>query len=279
MKPGHSETAEEIVARSGSNLAFALALLPPERRHDMRVFYAFCRVIDDVADDRGESLLNRRKALDRWRALIAGAAAHQGIEEEFCSLCRKYDLDPELLNEIIDGVALDLEPVRFETAKDLERYCFKVAGAVGLISIEIFGCRNDKTKQYAEHLGYALQWTNIMRDVAEDADEGRIYLPLEDLEQFHITPDEILKKQVPQDRFSDLMNHQCGVARNYYRRAAGNLVEEDRPNLRSPELMRRIYFGILCKMEKDNYRVFEKRYRLSKFRMMSEFIMAKYLNH
>ncbi|MDF1755975.1 MAG: squalene/phytoene synthase family protein [Verrucomicrobiales bacterium] len=278
MKPATSETSQEIVSRSGSNLAFALAVLPPEKRRDMQVFYAFCRVIDDIADTPDIPILDRIMALDHWRNVISGEAENSGVESEFQEVVKKYDLSEVLLNDIIDGVSMDFEPLRFQTAQDLKQYCFKVASAVGLISIEIFGYRNPSTKIYAEELGYALQWTNIMRDVAEDAAESRIYLPLQDLDRFGIRESDLLDRKIPQRGFRKLMEQQGIVARAFYESSALALPIEDKPNLRSPELMRRIYFGILKKMENDNYRVFEKRYRLSKVRMLSEFFRAKFLS-
>lgn len=271
-----TETSQEIVGRSGSNLAFALAVLPSEKRSDMAVFYAFCRVVDDIADDPGIPLPDREAMLDRWRRLISGEIqGKQGIESEFIELRDKYQLDRKLLGQIVDGVAMDLEPGRFPKYEDLLDYCFHVASAVGLISIEIFGYQCESTKIYAEKLGYALQWTNIMRDVGEDAGESRIYLPLEDLEEFGIGETEILAGRVDRERFQGLMNKQSRTARGFYRDAVLALDSRDRPAMRSPELMRRIYSGILDKMERDNYRVFEKRYRLSKVRMLAEFLKAR----
>lgn len=242
------------------------------------MFYAFCRVIDDIADTPDIPILDRIMALDHWRNVISGEAGNSGVESEFQEVVKKYDLSEVLLNDIIDGVSMDFEPLRFQTAQDLKQYCFKVASAVGLISIEIFGYRNPSTKIYAEELGYALQWTNIMRDVAEDAAESRIYLPLQDLDRFGIRESDLLDRKIPQRGFRKLMEQQGIVARAFYESSALALPIEDKPNLRSPELMRRIYFGILKKMENDNYRVFEKRYRLSKVRMLSEFFRAKFLS-
>ncbi len=277
MKTGTAQTAREIVARSGSNLAFALGVLPPEKRSDMKVFYAFCRVLDDLSDAPGLDLNQRQSGLDHWRELTAGASPRPGIEAEFVQLKEKYHFDSHLLNELIDGVAMDLEPHRFQTVDDLKRYCFRVASAVGLLSIEIFGYKNANTPKYAENLGYALQLTNIMRDVGEDAANRRVYLPLKDLAEFGIQETEIIERRAPVAAFEKLMAHHSQIARHFYDEATRHLADEDKSSMRSPELMRRIYFGILQKMEKDNYRVFEKRYRLSKMRMLTEFLRAKFL--
>ena len=273
-------TSQEIVKQSGSNLAYALAVLPRKKRYDMGVFYAFCRVIDDIADEPGFSSKERVEGLSRWRSLIdspAESKPQEGIEQEFVALVERYSLKPETLKEIITGVEMDLEPIRIQTRADLKNYCYHVASAVGLVSIEIFGYTNPKTIVYAEKLGYALQWTNIMRDVAEDAEEGRIYLPLDDLHRFGISPFELIKKEVDQEKFHKLMAYETKTARLFFKQAAERLPAEDKASMCSAELMHRIYSGILDKMEADGFQVFDKRYRLSKAQMLGEFLRAKFL--
>ncbi len=272
-----TETSLEIVQRSGSNLAFALAVLPPAKRDDMRVFYAFCRVADDIADDPGFSIEERQAALLHWRELIRGdgASARSGVETEFVELVKRQQLDPVELEAIIDGVEMDLTPLRFQTAEDLQRYCYHVASAVGLVSIRLFGYTQPETRVYAEQLGYALQWTNILRDVGEDAEEGRVFLPLEDLERFGLSDSDLLSGKPDPEKFRVMMEYQATVARAYYEKAVEALGAVDRKSMRSAELMRRIYSGILSKMEKGGFQVFEKRYRLSKPRMIAEFLRAK----
>ncbi|MEO0415266.1 MAG: squalene/phytoene synthase family protein [Verrucomicrobiota bacterium] len=269
-------TANEIVRRSGSNLAYALALLPVGKRHDMEVFYAFCRVVDDLADDDNSPEAPRLEALNRWRKIIDSQIKPDSIlEQQVSSLLPSYPFDLSHFHAIIDGVESDFSPSDYQTQEDLRLYCFQVASAVGLISIEIFGYTQPETKIYAEKLGYALQTTNIMRDVREDAERGRIYLPQDALDEFNV-PRESLLTLTPEHRpFSQLMTHQSGIARGYYSAALENLNPKDRSAMRSPELMRRIYYGIHQKMESDNFHVFEKRYRLRKTRMLAEFLRAK----
>ncbi len=271
-----TETSTEIVRRSGSNLAFALAVLPRETRQDMGIFYAFCRVVDDIADDPDISLSDRRKGLERWRGLIIGEVKPQvGIESEFVDLCARRSLSEEDLEAILSGVEMDLEPLRFQAADDLKRYCYHVASAVGLVSIEIFGYEDQRCREYAEQLGYALQWTNILRDVGEDAEEGRLFLPLDDLSRFGLTEEDILSGSPDRASFERLMKHETSVARSFYAEARAALPEVDRKSMRSAELMRRIYSGILDAMEEDGFRVYKTRYRLSKCRMIGEFLRAK----
>lgn len=279
MNPAPTETAAEIVRRSGSNLAFALAVLPREKRRDMGVFYAFCRVVDDLADDLGIPIEERRAGLDRWRAIVRGEleSTEPGIEAEFAEMALRHDLPPAELEAILDGVEMDLEPLRFETSEDLKQYCYRVASAVGLVSIEIFGYEDSACRDYAEQLGYALQWTNILRDVGEDAREGRLFLPRADLEMFGLAESDLLAGQPDRAKFGRLMKHETATARRFYEAAVAALPVGDRRNMRSAELMRRIYSGILDEMEADGYRVYETRYRLSKPRMICEFLRAKFL--
>ena len=273
-----TESSREIVSRSGSNLAFALAVLPRRKRHDMGVFYAFCRVVDDIADEPGIPVAERRAALQHWRDLIRGRVEQPrpGIETEFVDLCRRYILREDDLEAIITGMEMDLEPLRFESAADLKRYCYHVASAVGLVSIEIFGYTDPTTRLYAEQLGYALQWTNIMRDVGEDAREGRLFLPLEDLRRYGLSEQMILDGKPDRAKFQRLMKHQAGVARAFYVTAGSALPAADRAAMRSAELMRRIYSGILDRMEADGFHVYDRRYRLPKSTMLCEFMRAKY---
>lgn len=259
--------AEAIVRAAGSNLAFALAVLPKDRRRDMRVFYAFCRVIDDIVDAETAPETEKRAALDRWRALVEGRLAESdarpGLEAEMSELIRRRELPVATLMEIIDGVAMDLDRFRYATIEELLVYCHGVASAVGLVSIGIFGCREPGSRLYAEQLGYALQLTNILRDVAEDAARGRIYLPQTDLERFGVGEAEILAGKPDPGRFAALMAFECDRAESYFAAALAALPDSDRRALRSAELMRAIYSRILGRMKADGFRVFEKRYRPS----------------
>ncbi len=277
-----SANAREIVRRSGSNLAFALAVLPRASRRDMEVFYAFCRVVDDLVDDPGLSSAERREGLDRWRALVEGTAPdpRPGIEREFDELRRRRDLRREDLLAILEGMEMDLAPQTFGSEADLRKYCHHVAGAVGLVSVAIFGCTDPEARAYAEELGQALQWTNILRDVGEDAERGRVFLPLEHLHRFGLDEAAILSRSPDPEKFGRLMRHEAAIARARYCEALAvfaALPPADRSALRSAELMRRIYTGILDAMERDGFRVFATRYRLGKATMLGEFLRAKFI--
>lgn len=243
-----------------SNLAFALACLPKDRRGDAMIFYAFCRAVDDIADDPTLPSAEKTVRLDQWKTALTDQT---GLPESLRGLIGRRNLDPNLLREIVLGVEMDIAPRFYETDQDLRAYCWRVACAVGLVSIEIFGCRHPGSKIFAEHLGYALQLTNILRDVAEDAALGRIYLPQENLRRFGVRPDRLLAGQ-PDGDFSGLMQFVAERARLEFHQARKTLPAPDARALRPAALMQAAYEKILTRMTADGFRVFEKRYRLSR---------------
>ena len=258
-------SAEAITRASKSNLALAFIALPSERRRDITVFYAFCRVIDDIADEPGRSPEEKSLLLAAWkRALCEPFEGEPPLAPQVRALIGKYRLNTQWLLELIEGCEMDLVPARYETYDDLRLYCYRVASVVGLVSIEIFGHQNPATQRYAIELGHALQLTNILRDVGKDlANEGRIYLPLADLARFGIDPSDLAMRQGG-PRFGELMAFEAERAQALYESAIAQLPPEDRRSMRPAEMMRRIYHRILRKMSRDGFQVFEKQYRLSK---------------
>ena len=244
----------------GSNLAFALFLLPADRRRDALVFYDFCRTVDDLADDEDQPLDARAAALDEWETALI---FNQGLPIELSHIIERRGLDVHLLVEIVMGMKMDLVPRRYETLDDLLKYCWRAACAVGLVSIDIFGCKDPGSTVYAENLGYALQLTNILRDVREDAERGRVYLPENALRRHGVTSDSILQC-TPTGNFSALMSEIASEAGRYFASAEKSLPKEDARALTSARLMHAIYWRVLEKMRRDGFRVFEKRYGLSK---------------
>jgi 15-cis-phytoene synthase len=255
-----------------SNLAYALGCLPPVRRHDALVFYDFCRAVDDIADDPERSSENKRELLELWKT---GLTRGENLPEALVAVLVRHGIDRRLLLEIVRGVETDVEPTRFQTYEDLRTYCWRVASAVGLVSIEIFGCKDPASATYAELLGYALQMTNILRDVAEDAAVGRIYLPIEDLRKFDVNESSLLAKE-PSGNFRDLMRFEAARARALFVAARQALPAGDADALKPAELMRAIYERILSRMEADNFRVFEKRYRLSRVEKLFVFLYFRF---
>ncbi len=262
-----SMDAAAIVRRSRSNLAFALACLPKLRRHDMYVFYAFCRVVDDLADDEGIPLEQRRTGLARWRDVIHGRGGPLNeLESAVAAVQQRHAVPAEEMEGIISGVSMDLEPRRYANWEELALYCHRVAGCVGLVSTRIFGCRAPQSRDYALALGHALQITNILRDIHGDWENGRrLYLPQDEMAAAGVTEDDIARGQVTEP-FRKLMAQQIARARANYREAEAALTETDRIPLLASEAMRRIYSETLDLLEKDGCRVFDQRYSLPKWR-------------
>lgn len=258
-------TASEITRKAKSNLAFALHILPPDRRQDMVIFYAFCRTMDDLADDVGIAPERRRRLLDSWKhGLTHGFPNPDHFQKEVLSLRDRREIPNDLLLAIIDGCCMDLEPQRFETWEDLSGYIWKVACAVGLVSIRIFGCQDPASEKYAVALGHALQLTNILRDIEEDYANGqRIYLPLTELSRFSYT-EEDLRNSVRDERFLAMMTFESERAEHYFRDAENLIPVIDRAALVPARIMGDIYQLLLEKMRDDYFQVFSKRYRISK---------------
>ncbi len=264
-------TAEEITRRSRSNLALAFVALPRERRQDISLFYAFCRVVDDLADEPDFPIEERRLGLQRWReSLRAQIVDEPVIAPAVRTLIAKYELDPELFSEIIAGCEMDLDGARYATWEELRAYCYRVASVVGLISIEIFGYKDPRCREYAVELGLALQLTNILRDIGEDyRNGGRVYLPAEDLARFGYS-EEDLAKGVHNEAFLHLMQFEADRAHGFYQRAVAALPDADRGTMVAAEIMRAIYGAILTRMERDRFRVFDRRYRLHRWEKVWE---------
>ncbi len=260
-----SPSAEAITKASKSNLALALIALPRERRRDMTTFYAFCRVVDDIADEPSVPAEEKRVQLDAWRRAVGETfSSEPALAREVRALIAKYQIDANLFREIIAGCEMDLAGARYETFEDLRLYCYRVASAVGLVSIQVFGSKNPAAKKYAIDLGMALQLTNILRDVGQDfANGGRIYLPLEDLRRFDFSPDD-LSAQRHDSRFQALMTFEAERALTFYHNAVSAMPRDDRRALVAAEIMREVYGQLLGRMRRDGFRVFDRRYSLSK---------------
>lgn len=268
--------SSEITRKAKSNLAFALNILPKERREDMVVFYAYCRVIDDIADEESQPVEQRIAQLQAWRkGICEGFEMPTHFEEEVVALQKKYQIPLDLMVAIIDGCAMDTTAQRFQTWEDLQGYTWKVACAVGLISVKLFGATHPSSETYAVALGHALQLTNILRDIREDLENGgRIYLPIDDLQRFGYSESDLLAR-VHDERFLALMNHLADRAEALYEQARASLPAGDRKSLMAAEVMRDIYHTVLQQMRADGFNVFKKRYSLSNFRKMA--ILAKHM--
>lgn len=256
-----------IVRASGSSFHQAFRLLPLERRRSLEALYAYCRVVDDAADDGGDA----RAAVAFWREelarVLAGAPTHP-VGVALTDSMARFAIPPQHLVEILDGVAMDLVPQRFATFAELRRYCYLVAGAVGLATIPIFGCRDPRSRDYAEALGVALQLTNILRDVAEDAERGRVYLPQEDLARFGYGERD-LATHVRNDAFRALVAFECARAGEFYAAARRALTVVDQRALAPAEGMRLVYRRVLAKIAARPEIVFGPQVRLPRWQKVA----------
>ena len=252
------EESQAITRRSASNLALAFIMLPKPKRLGMAALYAFCREVDDVADEESIPVEQRRSQLAAWREDVR-AACNGGhpkfiVNRELQPVIVAHRLPFDLFDDLIRGVEMDLDIKRYETYEELEQYCYRVASVVGLLSIEIFGYKNPVCRDYAVHLGKALQLTNILRDVRTDAERGRIYLPLEELRKFAVRPEDIFQfNYTPQ--FRELARSVAQRARQHYQRAREALPPEDRKAMIAAELMGAVYWRLLCKLEACEFNV------------------------
>lgn len=254
---------EDKVAQSGSNFSLSFLFLPKEKRKAMNALYAFCREVDDVVDECSDKDV-ARKTLQWWRQDITAAYTDQAehpVNKALSAIRHDYNLPLEYFLEIIDGMEMDLDYDAYPTFKELSLYCYRVASVVGLLSAEIFGYENRTTQKYAHQLGMAFQLTNILRDVGEDRDRGRLYIPLDELERFSVSSDDVLNRNL-NDNMKKLLRFQYQRANEYYDKAFKLLPEEDRYAQRIGLIMAAIYHKTLKKIEQEDFPVFEKRVRL-----------------
>src|SRR3989449_581350 len=248
-----------ITRKSASNLALAFVLLPRAKRYGMSALYAFCREIDDVADNESISVEQRREQLAGWRADLGRACGQEtprfAVNRELQPVIRRYRLPVAHFEELLRGVEMDLEINRYQDYEHLELYCYRVASVVGLLSIEIFGYRNPACREYAIYLGKALQLTNILRDVRADAQRGRIYLPLSELAACRVSTEDILRLEYS-PRFVEAARNVAERARNFYRLARETLPPEERRSMAAAELMGSVYWRLLRKLERQQFAVF-----------------------
>ena len=258
---------QEKAAASGSSFYYSFLFLPAQRRRAITALYAFCREVDDVVDEASEMQIAAAK-LAWWRAeianLFAGNPQHP-VAKALQVHKDSFGITAERLNEIIDGMEMDLTQTRYLDWPGLERYCYRVAGVVGLLAAGIFGYRDPRTLEYAKHLGIAFQLTNIIRDVGEDARKNRIYLPLDELKRFDVPAADILNgRQTPQ--FKALMEFQEQRARAYYDKAFAALPAADRRAQRPGLIMAAIYKTLLEEIARDGFRVLTQRTSLTPLR-------------
>jgi phytoene synthase len=263
------EYCQQKAAASGSSFYYSFLFLPPERRRAITALYAFCREVDDVVDECADASVAAAK-LAWWRneiaALYDGAPQHP-VTRALAPVIGMFNIDPARLGEILDGMEMDLHHARYPDFGSLERYCYHVAGVVGILAARIFGHTNPQTRQYAQALGTAFQLTNIIRDVGEDARKNRIYLPMDELARFDVSAADILHARHT-EAFSRLMAFQIERACAHYDRALALLPSEDRRAQRPGLVMAAIYRTLLDEIRRDGSRVLTHRIALTPVRKL-----------
>ncbi|HZS10505.1 MAG TPA: presqualene diphosphate synthase HpnD [Blastocatellia bacterium] len=263
---------QDLAKTIQSNFFYSFLFLPKQKREAIIDIYKFCRAVDDIVDDMmdaqaaGEAahVNDPLEALNEWRRELDACYAGRPTTTQSQKLRRVLDRFPmpkEYFEELIAGCEMDLSRQRYETFDELYQYCYRVASITGLMCIEIFTYRSPRTREYAINLGLALQLTNILRDLKEDAARGRVYLPQEDLRRFDYSERELMDGVI-NDNFRALMRFECRRARDYYRRAAECLPAEDLPTLTAARTMGKIYFRLLEQIEEVSYDVFNHQIRL-----------------
>jgi phytoene synthase len=253
---------KDVARKSGSSFYFSFFSLPEEKRDAITAVYAFCREADDAVDEPGDQDPNH--LLAEWRAELArtyDGHPSRPLTRSLSEAIIQFDLTRIYFEGILSGCEMDLTTLRYPTFDTLYTYCYHVASEVGLLCMEIFGYRSERMKDYAVKLGLAFQLTNILRDVGTDAERGRIYLPLEDLERFNVSEDDILQKRVT-DNFRRLMAFEARRAWTYYHATEALPTPAERPAICAAEIMRAVYSDVLKRIEKNNYDVYSTRIRV-----------------
>jgi 15-cis-phytoene synthase len=260
---------QQKASQSGSSFYYSFLFLPPERRRAITALYAFCREVDDVVDECTDVAVARTK-LAWWRSEVAAlyaGGAHHPVAQALATVVTSFRLPQERLQEIIDGMEMDLTHRRYADFAALKLYCHRVAGVVGLLSAEIFGYTDPRTLDYAENLGMAFQLTNIIRDVGEDARRDRVYLPLDELARFNVPVADIMQARATAG-FRQLMEFQFDRALDYYRAAFAALPPADRKAQRPGLVMAAIYQTILAEIRADGMPVLTQRTSLTPLRKL-----------
>jgi phytoene synthase len=263
------EYCQQKTAQSGSSFYYSFLFLPPERRRAITALYAFCREVDDTVDETTDQSVARIK-LAWWRnevALMYSGTPTHPVMLALQPHLAPYDLKQEHLQAIIDGMEMDLDQSRYLDYPNLKKYCWHVAGVVGILSASIFGVTTPQTLQYAETLGLAFQLTNIIRDVGEDARKGRIYLPISELQQFNVTAADLLNAR-HSEKFEALMKFQADRAQKLYDEAFALLPKQDRRAQRPGLMMAAIYRTLLDEVERDGFHVLNQKISLTPLRKL-----------
>lgn len=274
------DEAKKIAKESRSSFYYAFNLLPSQKRDAMNTVYAFCRQTDDIIDEGNEPSETKYEKLRRWRIELEKSVSGESnylLMNKLSKTISQFNIPQQPFFDLIKGMEMDLQFNRYNTFEDLQLYCYRVASTVGLICIEIFGYKHSSAKDFAIDLGIALQLTNILRDIKKDASKGRIYIPLEDLERFNYSQEELLNG-VYNENFKRLMEFEVLRAKEYFIKASRSLNLDDKASMFAARAMQHIYYKLLRKIIDANYDVYSSNIKVTKFEKVgiSLGVWAKY---
>jgi 15-cis-phytoene synthase len=273
---GPARRVEPGRVSSGSSFRYSFGLLPREKKQGIEAVYAFCRAIDDLADEGPPDADRAERALEMYREEVTrcyGGTPMLRVTRDLQRMIGRFGIPREPLEDLLDGVAMDLRKTRYGNFEELRVYCLRVASAVGLVCLPIFGCGDDRSRGYAIDLGIALQLTNILRDLKTDAARGRIYVPLDEIAECGYSEAELVRgERTP--AYLELMRRQAERAHRHFKSAAFLLPEPDRPRLVAAEVMRAIYLRLLRRIERRKFRVFESRITVPRLQQLGVALRA-----
>ena len=275
-----TDIAKEISKKSKSSFYYAFNMLPSAKRDAMNTVYAFCRQTDDIVDEGNDPASLKYEKLRKWRIeLEKSFSGHSDylILNKLSSTIQKFNIPLEPFFELLKGMEMDLQKNRYLTFDDLQLYCYRVASTVGLMCVEIFGYKHASTRDFAVNLGIALQLTNILRDIKKDSENGRIYLPQEDLKKFHYNENDILN-QTYNSNFTEMMKYETERAKEYFDKATASLNIEDKAQMFAARAMQHIYSKMLSKIVDADYDVYNNDIKVHTFQKVgiSVGVWAKY---
>jgi 15-cis-phytoene synthase len=265
-----NDSARKIVKKSKTNFMYSTIFLNNEKQEALQTIYSFCRHSDDIVDDEHSGLESRKINLENWRCELKKAFESDSkihLLNDLKNITDRFNINPVVFFELLKGMEIDLVKTRYRNFDELKQYCYFAASTVGLMTIEVFGYKDNAIKEYAINLGIALQLTNILRDVKKDAAKGRIYIPLDDMEKFGYSEKDILESNY-NSNFINLMKYESEVAESLYKKADSYLCKSEKGRMLSARIMEHIYYRLLKKIEKYKFDVYNNYIRISKFKKL-----------
>jgi 15-cis-phytoene synthase len=265
-----NDSTRKIVKKSKTNFMYSTIFLNSEKQEALQTIYSFCRHSDDIVDDEHSDLESRKLNLENWRSELEKAFESDSkihLLNDLKNVVDRFSISHDLFFDLLKGMEIDLVKTRYNNLEDLKQYCYYAASTVGLMTIEVFGYKDNAIREYAVNLGIALQLTNILRDVKKDAMKGRIYLPLDDMSKYGYSEKDIIDSNY-NSNFVNLMKYETEVAKSFYKKADSYLCKSEKGRMLSARIMEHIYFRLLKRIERYKYDVYNNYIRISKLKKL-----------